>query len=317
MRLMLALSLFALPAQAFDLGFPVDCTLGETCFIQQFSDHDPGPAATDFTCGTLAYDGHDGTDFALPSLAAMEAGVNVLAAAEGVVLGVRDGMADVLVTDANRPEIAGRECGNGVVLGHPGGWQTQYCHMKQGSLNVGKGETVEQGQILGQVGLSGETQFPHVHLSVRRGDKKIDPFAPEDQARCGAAQATLWEEPITYQAGGIIAAGYADHLPEFEAIKAGMTVPDALLPDASAMVAWAYVFGAQAGDELHHATTTAEGDMLIDFFPLEKTQAQLYRAFGKKLSAGGWPPGTYTTVFTLMRDGVEIDSATATVTVLP
>jgi hypothetical protein len=317
MRFVIAFTLLALPAKAFDLGFPLDCTLGETCFIQQFTDHDAGATAKDFTCGTLAYDGHDGTDFALPSLKAMTEGVNVLAAAEGVVLGVRDGMADVAATDENRANIAGRECGNGLVLGHPDGWQTQYCHLKQGSLNVTKGETVEQGQILGQVGMSGEAQFPHVHLSVRRGDKKIDPFAPEDQATCGATQTSLWEEPFPYQPGGIIAAGYADHLPEFEAITAGMDVPSQLPADALAMVAWAHVFGAQAGDELHHATTTAEGDMLIDFFPLEKTQAQLYRAYGKKRTMSGWPPGTYTTVFTLMRGGVEIDSATATVTVQP
>ena len=37
-------------AGAFDLALPVDCRLGETCFIQHYPDHDPGPAAQDFAC---------------------------------------------------------------------------------------------------------------------------------------------------------------------------------------------------------------------------------------------------------------------------
>jgi len=49
----------------FVLEFPLDCTLDETCFIQQFVDNDPSAIATDFACGSLTYDGHKGTDFAL------------------------------------------------------------------------------------------------------------------------------------------------------------------------------------------------------------------------------------------------------------
>ena len=94
--------LFSLVFAVFPLGLtaqphlalPLDCTLGESCFIQNYVDDDPGPGAADFTCGALTYDGHKGTDFALTSIAAMEAGVTVRAAAPGVVRGVRDGMPD-------------------------------------------------------------------------------------------------------------------------------------------------------------------------------------------------------------------------------
>ena len=71
-------------AEPFSLDFPVDCTLGETCYIQQYVDHDPGPGARDFTCQGLSYDGHKGTDIALPTLAAMAQGVRVRAAAPGI-----------------------------------------------------------------------------------------------------------------------------------------------------------------------------------------------------------------------------------------
>ena len=83
MRLALSLisSLAATSAAGdFSLTFPIDCTLDDICFIQQFVDHDPTAGVHDFTCGALSYDGHKGTDFALPSRAAQRAGVNVLAA---------------------------------------------------------------------------------------------------------------------------------------------------------------------------------------------------------------------------------------------
>ena len=65
------------------LDLPVACSVGETCFIQQYFDHDPGPGASDYTCGTMSYDGHDGVDIRLPTVAAMHKGVDVLAAAAG------------------------------------------------------------------------------------------------------------------------------------------------------------------------------------------------------------------------------------------
>ena len=126
------------------LGLPADCTLGQTCFIQQYPDADPGPAAQDFMCEGLSYDGHKGTDFGLPSLAAMDAGVTVIAAAPGIVRGVRDEMADRLYSPQD-DTLSGRDCGNGAVIDHGGGWETQYCHLAQGSLTVASGDVVERG----------------------------------------------------------------------------------------------------------------------------------------------------------------------------
>ena len=84
-------------AQTPQFVWPVACEIGRTCVIQQYVDHDPGPGARDYTCGTLVYDGHTGTDIRVPDLAAQRAGVDVLAAADGAVLRTRDGMADVSV----------------------------------------------------------------------------------------------------------------------------------------------------------------------------------------------------------------------------
>ena len=98
----------------------------------------------------------------------------------------------------NRPP-PGRDCGNGVVIDHDDGWQTQYCHLRRGSVGVTRGQAVARGDRLGVVGMSGRTQFPHLHLSVRRDGAVIDPFAPSDPPRCtDAAQtapAPLWSDP--------------------------------------------------------------------------------------------------------------------------
>ena len=93
---LLALAIFACqwvgPACSFELGLPIDCDVGRTCFIQNYVDHDSSPAARDYTCGHETYDGHDGTDFRLPSMIEERAGVAVHAAADGQVLRTRDGM---------------------------------------------------------------------------------------------------------------------------------------------------------------------------------------------------------------------------------
>ena len=56
-----------------------------------YSDRDPSPKAVDFGCGRQTYDGHKGTDFAIPDEKIMAKGVAVKAVAAGKVLRVRDG----------------------------------------------------------------------------------------------------------------------------------------------------------------------------------------------------------------------------------
>src|SRR5262245_52713649 len=73
----------ALAQEPISFSLPIACEVGATCFIQNYSDNDPSPGARDYYCGDRTYDGHDGTDFRLPSLEEQQAGVNVLAAATG------------------------------------------------------------------------------------------------------------------------------------------------------------------------------------------------------------------------------------------
>lgn len=304
--LLCALAL-AQPAGAFELGFPLDCTLGETCYIQQYVDHDPGPAAQDFTCGGLSYEGHDGTDLALPTRAAMAAGVDVLAVAPGTVKGIRDGIADFA------PAIPGKECGNGVLVDHGGGWETQYCHLKQGSVRVKVGDQVAPGTPLGQVGQSGEAAFPHLHLALRHNGQELDPFAPE-ATTCGPPADDLWHVTPAYQPGGLLEIGLTDAVPDYEVIKAGLPSPD-LPQTAPALVVWAYVFGTRAGDAMIFQITGPGGEVLTERVAFEKPQALAFRAVGRKLKTAGWPPGLYTAQARMMRRDTVLGEKTLTLTV--
>ncbi len=299
-------------ALAFEMAFPLDCDLGQTCYIQQFYDHDAGKDWQDFTCGPLAYDAHDGTDFALPTRSAMAAGVDVLAAAPGTVKGVRDGVADFV------PFAEGKECGNGVVVDHGGGWETQYCHLKQGSVTVSVGEAVETGTALGQIGQSGMAEFPHLHLSVRQNGVELDPFSPDTPTTCGAAPADdLWLVTPNYQAGGILGAGFSTEVPTFDAIKAGLSSAETLPQTGPALAMWVYLFGGQKGDAILFEILGPEGAIITERVAVERNRALFFHAVGRKMRGSGWPAGIYTGTAKLMRRSAMIDSTAITVTIAP
>ena len=297
------------------LGLPIDCRLGDDCFVMNYVDSDPGPGAADFTCGPQSYDGHKGTDFAVTSFAAMRAGVAVLAAAPGEVRATRDGMPDLGLAGTPAETIAGQECGNGVVIDHGAGWETQYCHLRQGSVAVAEGDRVAAGDRLGLVGYSGATAFPHVHLSVRRDDTVVDPFDTDGERVCGQDDGPgddLWAAPPGYRAGGVVAAGVYPGLPEYDAVKDGSASPATLPLDAPALVGWALVHGARAGDVVEIVVTDPGGAVFHRHTErLEKPQAMVMRAAGRKRPDTGWASGLWRVATRLIRDGAVLDSAEA------
>ncbi|MEM9146925.1 MAG: M23 family metallopeptidase [Pseudomonadota bacterium] len=298
--------------------FPVDCTLGRDCFIQQHVDRDPGPGIADYRCGTLTYDGHKGTDVRLRDRAAMRAGVDVLAVAAGTVQGTRDGMADISVGDPRAPSVKGRECGNGVRIRHDDGSSAQYCHLRKGSIRVGRGARVEAGQALGAIGLSGATEFPHLHLTLRNAaGAVIDPMDTrlQDHACDLPERATLWAEPIAYRPGGALTAGFADRVPEYRAIKEGTAASARLAPDAPGLVFWAHFFGVRKGDQLALHLTGPDGQTITQrASAMDRDRAQQFVAAGRRTRAP-WPAGLYRGEARLLRAGVVLSTITAEVTI--
>ncbi|WP_298497382.1 M23 family metallopeptidase [uncultured Maritimibacter sp.] len=315
--------LLALPSAAFPrdpiLSVPLDCTLGEDCFILNYMDADPGPGAADFTCGPQSYDGHKGTDFALTSFAAMEAGVRVFPAAPGVVTAVRDGMEDTGMDGTPEVILRAKECGNGVVIDHGGGWETQYCHLKQGSLLVEEGQRVTNTTVLGRVGYSGMTQFPHVHLAVRENGKPVDPFNTDGITDCGrddGPEDDLWRVRMAHVPGGIVSVGMDIAVPEYQAVKDGTAAHASLPAMADALVGWGFAHGGRAGDVMRITITMPDGSVLIDApQEIEAKQALYFRAAGKRQPVGGWPVGDYDVRVEVMRGGATLDDSVTTVAI--
>ena len=98
---------------------------------------------------------HKGTDYAAPI------GTPIMATADGTV------------------EESTRRGGNGkyVKIRHNGTYSTQYLHMKE--QKVKKGQFVRQGDVIGWVGMTGNTGGPHVCYRFWKNGKQVDPLREE------------------------------------------------------------------------------------------------------------------------------------------
>jgi hypothetical protein len=232
------------------------------------------------------------------SLSAMERGVDVLASASGTVRGVRNDMRDVIYTPELADEINGRDCGNGVAIVHEGGWETQYCHIKEGSVVVQSGYLVAAGDVLGQVGLSGRTQFPHVHITLRRQGQVVDPFILDGRISCDEpGTSSLWATSPDTPAGGRLSIDFSYQIPDYDVVIAGEASVEALRPNAP-IVLWAFAFGAQPGDVVKIEFAGPDGPLFETEDVLDRTQALFMRAGGLNPPAAGWPKGVYSGVVT-------------------
>lgn len=306
------------PAAALELALPIDCTIGTDCVVQHYVDRDPGGDRRDYMCGHQTYDGHDGVDIRVPTLRAMEAGVAVLAAADGTVVATRDGMADRNVAETGVDAVKDVECGNGVLVAHDGGWQTQYCHLKKGSIRVAEGDVVSTGTPLGEVGLSGMTEFPHVHFTVREGDAEVDPFATEPSGAAAACAFTgdagtgLWtpaaKAALAYRAAFVLNAGFADAPVEMEQIEDGGLEDAAVTRASPALVFYGRAIGLEEGDVQRLVVTAPDGSVFAEneIEPLDRPKAQYMAFAGKKLRDAAWPEGTWRGRYSVMRNGDEV-----------
>ena len=95
---------------------------------------------------------HKGTDFAAP------VGTPILSTANGTVT-------EVSYTRAN---------GRYVKVKHNNTYTTQYLHMQKANVKIG--QFVEQGDVIGFVGMTGYTSGPHVCYRFWKNGLEVDPF---------------------------------------------------------------------------------------------------------------------------------------------
>jgi murein DD-endopeptidase MepM/ murein hydrolase activator NlpD len=116
---------------------------------------------------------HKGTDYAAPI------GTPIMATADGTV------------------EESTRRGGNGkyVKIRHNATYSTQYLHMK--AQNVKKGEFVRQGDVIGWIGMTGNTGGPHVCYRFWKNGRQVDPLR-EELPQAEPLHDSLKEEYFTY-----------------------------------------------------------------------------------------------------------------------
>jgi murein DD-endopeptidase MepM/ murein hydrolase activator NlpD len=147
---------------------------GRDWVINNYVDLDATSGTQDYTgrSGSEAktYNGHNGVDIDVPNFRWMDGGVsNVLAAANGVVTGIRD-------TEPDR-NTSCTGSANFVRVRHADGLTALYGHLKKGSVAVSVGQQVSAGAVIGVVGSSGCSTAPHLHFELRdAANRVVDPF---------------------------------------------------------------------------------------------------------------------------------------------
>lgn len=303
--LLLALVPFsALAADRPSFALPLACTYGEDCWVINYPDVGPenDGIGIDTQCLGRTYEGHKGVDFAIPDHASMKRGVEVFAAADGVVLRARGDEEDKLRTNEELEDIkkSQKECGNGVLIDHGDGWQTMYCHMKRGSLTVNAGGKVKKGQKIGLVGLTGLTHLPHLHFGVTHNDVVMDPFTGKAATQsCDAEPAApLWQNPqiLPYDPLRIVGLGFTLRTPELSDLDKNATPRTALRKDAPALIFHGIILGARKDDRITLAITDPIEDIFArEVITQEKTRARQMYFIGRKVPVEKpLLPGIYT-----------------------
>jgi murein DD-endopeptidase MepM/ murein hydrolase activator NlpD len=90
-------------------------------------------------------------------------GRKVLASKEGTVVAVRSDMAENVPAETTNVDSPG---GNVVVIDHGNGQFGYYAHLKPFTVTVKPGARVKAGDVLGEVGNSGDSAEPHLHFHV-------------------------------------------------------------------------------------------------------------------------------------------------------
>ena len=270
---------------------------GRDWVINNYIDLDATSGTLDYTGGSgsaaKTFNGHNGIDIDVPNFRWMDGNVsNVLAAANGVVIGTRD-------TEPDR-NTSCTGSANFVQVRHPDGLTAVYAHLKKGSVVVSVGQQVSAGAILGVVGSSGCSTAPHLHFELRdAASRVVDPF------RNG-----LWAAPPIYDTAIalmdlVIAAGDMTLQQIKDPAANVQSIPRGMVLGIGVSMA-----GGAAGDVIRMVITDPMGATFSDI-PLTFTTVyrHSYWLWNRQLSS---TPGVWTV--SILVNGVLVQRETVTAT---
>jgi murein DD-endopeptidase MepM/ murein hydrolase activator NlpD len=109
------------------------------------------------------YRAHLGVDYAAPT------GAAVVAVADGIVVSAAPSGGS----------------GNMVRVKHPGGFETYYLHLSAFAPGIRAGSHVQQGQLIGRVGMTGLATGPHLDFRLRKNGAFVNPVAAHSRQAPG------------------------------------------------------------------------------------------------------------------------------------
>lgn len=153
------------------LRWPIEGTPYSNHAFLNYVDVDPTGGVQDFNDGSYAYDGHSAWDIAVRGYDEQDAGIEIYAAADGVVIDTHDGEFD-RQTDLGPtfPPV------NFVVVDHGDGWTTSYVHLRRDSVQVEVGDQVIAGDKLGYMASSGWSDITHLHFGLQHHGFTVEPW---------------------------------------------------------------------------------------------------------------------------------------------
>ena len=139
----------------FDHRFPL---LGNHTESSEFSTTTLNFNGQELSQPYLYYSSHDGIDFGLPL--------------NSKILSVEKGIATYFYQNSG--------LGHAIMVSHPNGYISVYGHLSAEGLVTKSSINVDKGEVIGKVGMSGNTNGPHLHFTLYKGARelqnKVDPF---------------------------------------------------------------------------------------------------------------------------------------------
>lgn len=234
------------------LRWPVEGAPFAANAFTNYVDVDPTAGVRDFAGGPFSYSGHDAWDVGPGSFAAQDEGIDILAAADGVVVDLRDGEFDR--HDAWLTPAPGA---NYVVVDHGQGWTTVYWHLRRDSLQVEIGENVIAGQRLGLMGSSGRSDGTHLHFGLRRHGFAVEPMFD---------QAGYLHESIPYIGDSkvLMHSGVTNDFPNLHIRERPSDVEIFRQRPQQRVFVWGYFSGLLPGDELAYRWRRPDGSVYVE-----------------------------------------------------
>jgi hypothetical protein len=280
-------------AYAIDLRFPVACRLMDNCWITNHVDlENRAGQVEDYMCGKKATDGNKSTHISLASRSAINQNIPVIAVADGEV-----------ITAAN----IGGFCGIRVAIEHNKGWESSYCHLKENSLQVQEGQIVRAGQILGAVGMSGQTNWPRLSYALLRNGMIFDPFSGRTVLEgCSDNASPMWTggaNPL-YEPANVTSVGFSNRpVGNSDILNGTAKSLNTISNDAPQLSLWGLIMNVREKDQIDLSILTPEGQILNDYKIIAKSSKDYFPIYFPTLQKNIlWDDGVYTGRITLTRN---------------